>query len=125
MAAERGEIELFDRGGTPDELKARCLAETGLPAPTVPAEHEEHHHREHADHRCRNHEWVAENTTLAASIRAVASSEPAAPPLLASAEPIMSMDEAARPILRFGPSSAGTTKPGWWKSASAGTDQGY
>lgn len=36
MAAERGEIELFDRGGTIDEIKARCLAETGLPAPATP-----------------------------------------------------------------------------------------
>ena len=36
MARERGEIQLFDRGGTLSELKARCLAETGLPAPTTP-----------------------------------------------------------------------------------------
>lgn len=36
MVAERGEIELFDRGGTIDEIKARCLAETGLPAPATP-----------------------------------------------------------------------------------------
>jgi N-methylhydantoinase B len=37
MASERGEIQLFDRGGTLAELKARCLAETGLPAPTTPS----------------------------------------------------------------------------------------
>lgn len=36
MAAERGEIALFDRGGTIDEIKSRCLAETGLPAPATP-----------------------------------------------------------------------------------------
>ena len=33
MAAERPEKKLFDRGGSIDELKARCLEETGLPAP--------------------------------------------------------------------------------------------
>ncbi|RGP53639.1 hydantoinase B/oxoprolinase family protein [Pseudomonas abyssi] len=36
MASERGEVELFDRGGTIDEIKSRCLAETGLPAPATP-----------------------------------------------------------------------------------------
>lgn len=36
MASERGEIHLFDLGGTLDELKTRCLAETGLPAPVTP-----------------------------------------------------------------------------------------
>lgn len=36
MAAERGEIQLFNRGGTIDEIKARCVAETGLPAPATP-----------------------------------------------------------------------------------------
>lgn len=32
----RGPVELFDRGGTVEELKARCLEETGLPAPATP-----------------------------------------------------------------------------------------
>lgn len=36
MASERGELALFDRGGTIDEIKSRCLAETGLPAPATP-----------------------------------------------------------------------------------------
>ncbi len=36
MAAERGAVPLFDRGGTLEELKARCLAETGLEPPTPP-----------------------------------------------------------------------------------------
>jgi N-methylhydantoinase B len=36
MAKERGEITLFNRGGTIDEIKARCLEETGLPAPATP-----------------------------------------------------------------------------------------
>lgn len=36
LAAERGEVELFNRGGTIDEIKSRCLVETGLPAPTTP-----------------------------------------------------------------------------------------
>lgn len=36
MAAERGDTLLFDFGGTPDELKARCEDETGLPAPAAP-----------------------------------------------------------------------------------------
>lgn len=36
MASERGEVALFDRGGTIDEIKSRCLAETGLPAPATP-----------------------------------------------------------------------------------------
>ncbi len=36
MAAERGDTSLFDFGGTPEELKARCQAETGLPAPKAP-----------------------------------------------------------------------------------------
>ncbi len=36
MAAERGDTKLFDFGGTPEELKARCEAETGLPAPAAP-----------------------------------------------------------------------------------------
>ncbi len=36
MAAARGQAGLFDRGGTLGELKARCLEETGLPAPATP-----------------------------------------------------------------------------------------
>jgi len=36
MANERPQLELFDRGGEIDELKARCLEETGLPAPEPP-----------------------------------------------------------------------------------------
>ena len=36
MAEERGDTSLFDFGGTPEELKARCKAETGLPAPDAP-----------------------------------------------------------------------------------------
>lgn len=36
MAVARGETALFDRGGTIDELKARCLAETGLAPPVAP-----------------------------------------------------------------------------------------
>ena len=36
MALTRGEVQLFNRGGTIDEIKSRCLAETGLAAPTAP-----------------------------------------------------------------------------------------
>ncbi|KRW60955.1 hydantoinase B/oxoprolinase family protein [Pseudomonas sp. TTU2014-080ASC] len=36
LSKARGEITLFNRGGTVEELKARCLAETGLPAPATP-----------------------------------------------------------------------------------------
>jgi N-methylhydantoinase B len=37
MAAERGPKKLFDRGfDSIDELKSRCLAETGLPPPAAP-----------------------------------------------------------------------------------------
>ncbi|WXL25962.1 hydantoinase B/oxoprolinase family protein [Ectopseudomonas mendocina] len=36
LSKARGEISLFNRGGTVEELKARCLAETGLPAPATP-----------------------------------------------------------------------------------------
>ena len=36
MAAERGDTQLFDFGGTTEELKARCEDETGLPAPKAP-----------------------------------------------------------------------------------------
>ncbi len=32
----RGPVPLFDRGGSLEELKARCLEETGLPAPATP-----------------------------------------------------------------------------------------
>lgn len=34
--AARGNVTMFDRGGSIEELKARCLEETGLPAPTSP-----------------------------------------------------------------------------------------
>ena len=37
LAAERGGIENFVRGPGIDELRERCLAETGLPAPRPPA----------------------------------------------------------------------------------------
>lgn len=36
MAAERGETQLFDFGGTVEELKARCKADTHLDPPTTP-----------------------------------------------------------------------------------------
>ena len=36
MAAERGDVELFDFGGTVEELKARCKADTTLEPPTTP-----------------------------------------------------------------------------------------
>ncbi len=36
MAEERGEIEVFNRGGTIEEIKARCLEETHLPPPVAP-----------------------------------------------------------------------------------------
>lgn len=36
MAQSREPIGLFNRGGTLDELKQRCLEETGLPAPATP-----------------------------------------------------------------------------------------
>ncbi len=37
MAEQRGPIdEVFNRGGTLEEIKARCLEETGLPAPRTP-----------------------------------------------------------------------------------------
>ncbi|MGH9065418.1 MAG: hydantoinase B/oxoprolinase family protein [Acidimicrobiales bacterium] len=36
LRSERGERQLFDRGGTIEELRARCLEETGLPAPKPP-----------------------------------------------------------------------------------------
>lgn len=34
----KGEEEVFNRGGTWEELKARCLEETGLPPPRSPRE---------------------------------------------------------------------------------------
>jgi len=36
MAAERGPVQLFDFGGTIEELKARCKAETGFEPPKQP-----------------------------------------------------------------------------------------
>jgi len=36
MALSRDSDDLFSRGGTIDEIKARCEAETGLPAPATP-----------------------------------------------------------------------------------------
>jgi N-methylhydantoinase B len=36
MANERDDIQIFDKGGTIDELKARCLEETGFEPPEAP-----------------------------------------------------------------------------------------
>jgi N-methylhydantoinase B len=36
MASERGETELFDFGGTVEELKASCKADTHLEPPETP-----------------------------------------------------------------------------------------
>jgi hypothetical protein len=36
LASSRNTGELFSRGGTIEEIKARCEAETGLPAPATP-----------------------------------------------------------------------------------------
>ncbi|MFT4939830.1 MAG: N-methylhydantoinase B [Paraglaciecola sp.] len=36
LSGERGEIPLFNFGGTIEEIKGRCLAETGMPAPVTP-----------------------------------------------------------------------------------------
>ncbi len=36
MASERGTPELFNRGGTVDELKARCKADTHIDPPRAP-----------------------------------------------------------------------------------------
>jgi N-methylhydantoinase B len=36
LSVKRGKTELFDFGGTLEEIKARCLEETGLPAPETP-----------------------------------------------------------------------------------------
>ncbi len=37
LTAERGDVEQFNRGGTIEDLKTRCLAETGLEAPESPS----------------------------------------------------------------------------------------
>jgi N-methylhydantoinase B len=38
LTARRGdEIPLFNRGGSIEDIKARCLEETHLPAPEAPA----------------------------------------------------------------------------------------
>jgi N-methylhydantoinase B len=37
LRAQRGEIPLFNRGGSIEELKARCEQETHLPAPVSPS----------------------------------------------------------------------------------------
>ena len=37
LTAERGDLEKFNRGGTIEDLKTRCLAETGLEAPESPS----------------------------------------------------------------------------------------
>jgi N-methylhydantoinase B len=36
MASERGDVKLFDFGGTIEEIKARSMQETNLPAPQTP-----------------------------------------------------------------------------------------
>ncbi len=36
LTEKRGDTQLFDFGGTIEEIKARCLEETGLPAPETP-----------------------------------------------------------------------------------------
>jgi len=36
LTEKRGDTQLFDFGGTIEEIKARCLEETGLPAPQTP-----------------------------------------------------------------------------------------
>jgi N-methylhydantoinase B len=37
LSEKRGDTRLFDFGGTIEEIKARCLEETGLPAPQTPS----------------------------------------------------------------------------------------
>ncbi|MFT5711331.1 MAG: N-methylhydantoinase B, partial [Halioglobus sp.] len=37
LRGARGDIEVFNRGGTIEELKARCVEETHLPAPVDPS----------------------------------------------------------------------------------------
>ena len=39
LRESRGELPLFDRGGSIEEIKARALEETGLPAPVSPSFH--------------------------------------------------------------------------------------
>ena len=36
LTEQRGEISLFNKGGTIEEIKARCLEETHIPAPITP-----------------------------------------------------------------------------------------
>ena len=36
LVADRSDISLFNRGGTVEELRSRCLAETHMPAPVAP-----------------------------------------------------------------------------------------
>ena len=36
LSSSRGKVELFDFGGSVEELKARCLSDTHLPPPTTP-----------------------------------------------------------------------------------------
>jgi N-methylhydantoinase B len=36
MSLDRGEVALFDRGGTIDQIKDRCFAETHMPPPVAP-----------------------------------------------------------------------------------------
>ena len=36
LVADRSEITLFNRGGTVEELRSRCLTETHMPAPVAP-----------------------------------------------------------------------------------------
>jgi len=42
MRSARGELPLFDYGPSIDELRERCVAETGLPAPIQPEWHSQH-----------------------------------------------------------------------------------
>jgi N-methylhydantoinase B len=37
LTQERGEPEMFNFGGTIEEIKSRCLEETHLPAPVSPS----------------------------------------------------------------------------------------
>jgi N-methylhydantoinase B len=36
MSGGRGPVQVFDRGPSIDELRAQCMADTGLPAPKQP-----------------------------------------------------------------------------------------
>jgi N-methylhydantoinase B len=40
LTAERGEVEMFNFGGSIEEIKSRCLEETHLPAPASPSFHQ-------------------------------------------------------------------------------------